>query len=335
MFRVVLLLWLLTGCLCGADEIPRRAKVYFVQDQDALNGYAENPGRVREMVDSLITTLTGKTDAGEAWRTLVQPADRVGIKISASGGPLFSTHKTIVETIAGGLARAGVPARNILVWDRADLQKFASPSHLVRTVEPITGYDLKAVFTSPMMGRLIWGDASFARKSKSAPGDVEPEQISDESHWSKALGGLTKIINVPVLSSSESCGLAGCIYNLTIPNVDNWRRFAQAPDPALCELYQDSRIAPKVVLNLVDGLIAQFAGGPDFQPNYAWNYGTIFASKDPVALDSTTLREIENWRAQARLPSLAKRASYVQTAEAMGLGCATSGRIVLEKAGSK
>jgi hypothetical protein len=116
---------------------------------------------------------------------------------------------------------------------------------------------------------------------------------------------------------------------MTIQNVDNWRRFAQSPDPTLCELYDDARLGRKVVLNIMDGLVAQFAGGPEFQPNYAWTYATIFASKDPVALDATALREIDAWRAQAKLPPLAPRATYLQTAESMGIGCASPERIEL------
>src|SRR5438067_144179 len=83
---------------------------------------------------------------------------------------------------------------------------------------------------------------------------AEREQFSNESHWSKTLGEVTKIINVPVLRSSEQCGVAGCLYNATIPNLDNWRRFLHASDPYLCELYRDEHLAPKVVLNILDGL---------------------------------------------------------------------------------
>ncbi|MEA3188715.1 MAG: hypothetical protein QOD99_2545 [Chthoniobacter sp.] len=272
------------------------------------------------MVNALLLAVTGKADASDAWSTLVTPADRVGIKVAASGGPFFSSHKTIVETVADGIMRAGVPRKNIIVWDRADMSAFPRGNYIVRSMEPITGYDSRSIFTAPLMGKLIWGDASFTRKKPGRSSGDEAEELSGESHFCKVLGQLTKIVNVPVLSSAESCGVAGCLYNATIPNVDNWRRFVRAPDPALCELYRDARIGPKVVLNIVDGLIAQFAGGPDFQPSYAWAYATIFASKDPVALDAVALREIENWRAQAHLPSLAGQATYLQTADAMGLG---------------
>ena len=56
----------------------------------------------------------------------------------------------------------------------------------------------------------------------------EKENTSSVSHFAHILSSqVTKIINVPVMSDSRSTGLAGCLYNLTLPNIDNWRRFAQ------------------------------------------------------------------------------------------------------------
>ena len=134
---------------------------------------------------------------------------------------------------------------------------------------------------------------------------------------------MTKIINVPVLSDERSCGVAGAIYNASIPNVDNWRRFMQtegqiSSSPA--EVFADERIGPKCVLHIMDGLVAQYAGGPAFAPNYAFAHQTIYASKDPVALDSVALRELDGWRVPAKLPPLAKRGAWLADAAAMGLG---------------
>ena len=42
------------------------------------------------------------------------------------------------------------------------------------------------------------------------------------------------------MSISEMNGIAGCIYNVTIPNIDNWRRFAQGSRfgaESLAEIY--------------------------------------------------------------------------------------------------
>src|SRR5262249_11411435 len=136
-------------------------------------------------------------------------------------------------------------------------------------------------------------------------------------------GDVSKIINVPVMSISETNGIAGCIYNMTIPNIDNWRRFAQGSrfgEDSLSEIYANPVIAQKVVFNLMDGLIAQYAGGPQSQPNYAIHHATLYASKDPVALDATALKYFEQWRTRASLPAISPLAAYVSYASQIGLG---------------
>lgn len=332
MFRSLLAVVTFGSSACfGAETNPPVSTIFYAHDARAITGFKENAAVTKPMVDVLVIAVTGQRDIASAWRSLVQPKDRVGIKIAASGGHVFSTHKGVVRAIVSGLNQAGVPPQNIIVWDRANMTEAGfnkdSGAYLVRSVEPFSGYDLKAVVSAPMEGKLIWGDGLFLRRN---PAETGREQFSNESHWSTILEGVTKIINVPVFSSSEDCGVAGCLYNVTIPNLDNWRRFLQSSNPYLCDLYRDERVAPKVVLNVLDGLLAQYAGGPEGQPNYAWRHATIYASKDPVALDATALREIEKWRTDARLPSLAKHAAYLQTAEEMGIGNFAEERIELK-----
>src|SRR5881394_1894789 len=104
---------------------------------------------------------------------------------------------------------------------------------------------------------------------------------------------------------------------MTIPNIDNWRRFAQGSRfgaESLAEIYSNPIIARKVVFNLMDGLIAQYAGGPQSQPNYAVHHATLYASKDPVALDAIAVRYLEEWRARASLPKIGRLADYIDFA---------------------
>jgi len=288
------------------------------------------------MVNELVENVTGKSDVANAWRTLVQPGDRVGIKVATVGGKCFSTHRAIVDAVVAGLAQAGIPSKDVIVWDRGDLAGagfVGNSGYQVKSIEPTTGYNGKAVINSPLMGRLIWGDLNFT--SRKAGGLVhEPEQVSSESHWSNiASREVTKIINLPVMIADENCGLAGALYNVTIPNLDNWRRFLQAPNygnPYICDLYADPNIGPKVVLNLMDGLIAQYAGGPGFRPDYAFAHRTLYASKDPVALDAVALRKILDWRKQANLTTVSDRAGYLEAAQEMEIGNFTPDRVELK-----
>ena len=70
------------------------------------------------------------------------------------------------------------------------------------------------------------------------------------------------------------------------------------------DLFADPHIGPKVTLTIVDGLLAQYAGGPEFNPNYSLHHRTLYASRDPVALDATLVRKLEGWRREARLPAI-------------------------------
>jgi len=165
----------------------------------------------------------------------------------------------------------------------------------------------------------------------------DTENTSNVSHFSKVISSeVDKIINVPVMSISETNGIAGCIYNMTIPNIDNWRRFAQGSRfgaESLAEIYANPVIAKKVVFNLMDGLIAQYAGGPQPQPNYAIHHGTLYASKDPVALDSVALKYFEQWRARGSLPAIGPLAGYVSYASQIGLGNSAPNQIEVKNIG--
>src|SRR5213592_4896105 len=253
--------------------------VYAVHDPDAIREYKTNPRVVREMVNRLVLAATGQPDVARAWASLVSPSDRIGIKISAAGGELFTTHHDVVNAIVDGLVAAGHPRGGIIVWDRslggikdAGYQP-GNDGYQLRAIAPRDGYDPKAVLSAPLLGKLVWGDFDYRADKVKMPILSDTENTSNVSHFSRIVStDVTKIINVPVMSSSETNGIAGCLYNVTIPNIDNWRRFAQGPRfgaESLAEIYSNPLIAKKVVFNLMDGLVAQYAGGPQPQPNYA------------------------------------------------------------------
>jgi hypothetical protein len=83
----------------------------------------------------------------------------------------------------------------------------------------------------------------------------------------------------------------------------------------------------------MDGLVAQYAGGPQSQPNYAVHHATLYASKDPVALDAIALKRLEQWRVRASLPAIGHRADYVGFASALSLGNAATNRIEIKNIG--
>jgi uncharacterized protein (DUF362 family) len=299
---------------------------------------------VRGMVDRLVTAVTGQPDVSRAWSSLVAPNDRIGIKISGAGGGLFTTHPEVVNAIVEGLVAAGHPRNSIIVWDKSlDGVKDAgyirgSVGYQLRSIPPREGYDAKAIFSAPVLGKLIWGDLDY----RPDPGKTIPlpddENTSNISHFSRIIANeVTKIINVPVMSNTEVNGIAGCLYNVTIPNVDNWRRFTQGLGfgaASIAEIYASPVVGQKVVFNLMDGLVAQYAGGPESQPNYSVHHETLYASRDPVAIDAVALKKLEQWRERGRVPAMmGQMAAYVKAASYMGLGNAAPERIEIRNVG--
>ena len=79
-------------------------------------------------------------------------------------------------------------------------------------------------------------------------------------------------------------------------------------------------IRDKVVLAILDGLHLQYAGGPFPNPGFVVENHTVFASLDPVALDATARRLIDEYRLPAKLPPLEKSTLWLESAQSMGLG---------------
>ena len=350
-----------------APELAARSLVVAVRDEQAVKALRPDAARVHAMVNRAVMAVTGHSDVASAWRSLVKPSDVVGIKIAAAGGPLGATRKPVVAAIIDGLIAAGVPRSQIVVWDR-DIDELRAAGYLtpgaaigapVRAISP-RSYDRAVVFTAAVLGRLIWGDLEFVGNSQLAatlpsaplpPGDpfrnagraVGPDDsMSDASYFATILTkDVTKVINVPTMTDSVFAGVAGCIYNMTLPNIDNWRRFTfvkspsgttrSTSDPYLAEIYSDPLIAQRVVLNVMDGLLVQFAGGPEFQPNYCRPHATIYASRDPVAVDTIALRLIEQWREPAHLPPIEESARYLWSAEQIKLGHASLDKIDIRR----
>lgn len=110
------------------------------------------------MVNRLVLAITAQPDLARAWGSLVSPNDKIGIKISAAGGELFTTHRDVVNAIVDGLVAAGHPRSSIIVWDRSlggIKDAGYNPSaegYQMKSIPPRDGYDPKAVFIAPLAG---------------------------------------------------------------------------------------------------------------------------------------------------------------------------------------
>ena len=324
-----------------AKIVASKSRVVLVRDATAVSSFNVDAAKARGMVAAGIKALTGEQDEAAAWRHFVSSNDVVGIKINTQAGPLQATRPAIVEAIALGLHSAGVPSGNIYVFDRDPLQMRAAgyiveqprtlsglPTFQLHSVISDTGWDPAVYFQNNLAGKLIWGDLLFGKE--------EGEDISKRSHLPKLVTKtIVKLINVPVLQDHDACGLAGCLYNVSLGMVDNTRRFetmGQHGDPMIAEICAMVPLREKLVLNIMDGLVAGYAGGPSFKPQYSWNYGALYFSSDPVAIDSLSVEALDAKRRESKVPPIGPRASHIVTAARLGLGQNERAKIELSEA---
>lgn len=305
--------------VCAEDPAAPKSRVTVVQNNSAVGDVDIDAKKIRVMVAAGIKALTEQTDEAAAWRTFVSSNDVVGIKVNTQAAPLHGTHVAVVNAIADGLLAAGVPAINIVVFDR-DANKLRvagfTGTERFRVVSAIpNGWDAEAFYESRLVGKLIWGDLGFGKES---------EGLATRSHLPKVLTRtITKLINVPVLQDHEAAGIAGCLYNISLGAVDNARRFEQfggRTDAAIIEINQMPAIRGKLVLNVMDALVGGYAGGPAFKVQYSFDFGRLYFSRDPVAIDALCLEQLEAKRKAANVAPIGDTANHLKVAAKIGLG---------------
>ena len=286
--------------------------------QNVWDGDRLDEDAVSELMDQAMMKFTGRASAKEAWRDIVLPDDIVGIKINPLGGPQFSTHPIIVDKIVEGVYGAGVLKKQIIIWDRFE-------NHLLNAGYPIKRDEGEVqTFASDTEG-IGYDDEVFYESEKDSVSRRENE--STRSRYSQIVTQhVDVLINVPVLKHHEMAGISGCLKNLAFGSVDNTRRFHGKPiycNPAIAEILEHKVLKDKLVLNIVDGLVASFDRGPTYHAESAWKYGSLFVGADPVILDVLVLQTVNQKREELELGSVSKLANHINTASVLGLGTNT------------
>ena len=292
-----------------------------VWEEDRLNEDV-----VGEMIDQSMMKLTGRDTVKEAWRDFVLPDHIVGIKINPLAGPGLSTHAAIVNNIIEGLFSAGVLKKQIIIWDRFK-------EHLLNAGYPLKTDDGDVRTLASDMEDIGYDDKVFYETEKDS--STKRENESTRSRYSKIVTEMVDVvINVPVLKQHDMSGVSGCLKNMAFGSVDNTRRFHGRPlycNPAIAEIFENKVLKEKVVLNIVDGLIASYDKGPIYHPESSWQFGGMFVSSDPVVLDVLILQTVNQKREEMGLSPMSKYANYISTASGLDLGSNSLDQVNLQK----
>ena len=287
------------------------ARVAIARDEALTRGrICEHAALLRKIVDASLQRVTGAADAAGAWRSLFRPADRIGIKVNTLG---LSTQPAVVEAIVAGLVGAGIPAENILIWDRFDTELAAAGFKLNKSARGLRcrGTD------SERYGSGYQRDVQVSGSIGSCFSKIVAEEVD-------------ALICAPVLKDHNLAGVSlgmknfyGAIHN---PN----KYHDHHCDPYVADVVSHRFIGPKWRLTVVDGTRAQYNAGPARHPGFAWPFGGLIVGTDFVAADAVAADLLETERKAKRLKSLAedkRPARHIATAGARGLGVADLGKI--------
>ena len=306
----------------AAREGARRARVVMVGEPTATTAFSPQPDRIPPMIDRGLTSLTGKATAREAWLSLVSTQDTVGIKVFSAPGATSGTRPAVAEAVVKSLLAAGLPARQVVVWDKhlSDLRQAGffdlAERYGVRVAGAAeAGYDEKSFYETPLLGQLVWGDLEFGR---------EGEGIGRKSYVSKLVTQeMTKIINIAPLLNHNLAGVSGNLWGLAMGSVDNALRFENDADRlanAVPEIVALPLLGDRVALNIEDALICQYQGEEHTMMHYSVALNQLWFSTDPVALDVLAIQEIDSQRKTARASAVKSNLELYQNASLLEIG---------------
>ena len=254
-------------CLFAQPGPPRpslRSTVVEVRDPAWHRDGEVDPAAVAQILERALTGLTGKPSAADAWRQLVSPSERVGIKFNKVSRDFSGASQALGDAILDGLVQAGVRRERIIVVEA------------VGALFPGTG-DFDGRYGPEL-------DTGLART----------RLTRFVTHQVDAL------INVPDLKHHERLGFTGALKNLAFGTTiieAPWRFHGRGIREHIAAVNALPAIASKRRLSILNGLRGIFHRGPaPSDPRWQWDCHSLVVSADPVLLDAVARAAVERRR---------------------------------------
>lgn len=313
-------------------EIERAAHIVIVRHPQATITFTPQRDTIRGMVERGLSALWNAPNAAAGWRSRILPDDVVGVRVHSAPGKTGGSRPAVAAALLQSLLDSGHPASRIVVWDR-QLSSLRAAGYLSFREEfgiqvegaRQAGYDEGAFYESSLIGALVWGDHEFGESG---------EGIGRRSFVTKLLTQkITKIINLAPLLNHNRAGVCGNLVGLALAGVDNTLRFQSDPGRlaiAVPEIITLPEMGDRVILNVVDALIAQYQGETQARLQDSAVLNELRFSADPVALDVLSIAELEKQRAQKRISPLDPNRALYENADLLQLGASNPDSISVQ-----
>lgn len=302
----------------GLSPFNAPGKVVKVTKHDSLqaNKLYPKPEDAKEMLTKALTSLTGKPDLVTAVKQFVHEDDVVVVKVNGIAQRSMATNKELVLPFVEAMIEGGVKPEKITL-----LEQYPGFFNATRITAQNAPKGVKIATHSN-------GNATM--DDRLIPG------TGVKTKFCRFLTEATAAINFALVKDHSICGYTGALKNMThgcSVNPDAFHAHHASPQIAL--LYAQDVIKSRVRLCIADAFKIMFDGGPLYKrPEYVKPFESVYASTDPVALDTIGWEAVEEHRANFKMKTLTavgREPGYIKAAADLGLGIHDRAKIHLEE----
>ena len=236
---------------------PFPGRVVAVEHSGCIAGNVYQAQPIRQMLEKGMTSLTGAPAWTDAWRSMFEKGDVVGIKVSPVGGKNLCSDASVLRGILDGLKEAGVPAKDVIVFNRYHDETYEAG--IDKWIPPGVRFEFASRrYNEVQLDMDGYDEDHYMEIALIKPGESPTDPHFRRSYVAKIVTTkINKLINLPVLKHHQSAGVTIALKNMSHGMVNNVNRSHLTPSLNACGVFIPSVVSlpvirEKAVLHICD-----------------------------------------------------------------------------------